>query len=294
MRLIHPDELLAVLRDVTVLDVRWRLGRTDGREAVPRRPRPRRGVRRPGDRARRPAGHPVGAAGGTRCPDPDRFAAAMRRGGRAPDRPVVVYDDWAGLAAARAWWLLRFHGHPDVRLLDGGWSAWLRPGRGRAGRGHAGAGDFAGGPGAPAGARRRRGGRGWPRRACCSTPGPPSGSAARPSRSTRWPATCPARSSLPDDGEPPRGPVPAAGRAGGLYGGRGGRGRGVLRVGGRPRPTTCSRCTCWAARGAYPGSWSGWVSDPGRPVRSGHENSTHRNASTAGGVGRLMFMSGGR
>jgi thiosulfate/3-mercaptopyruvate sulfurtransferase len=52
----------------------------------------------------------------------------MRRAGVSADRPVVAYDDWGGRAAARAWWLLRFHGHPDVRVLDGGWSAWTHEG----------------------------------------------------------------------------------------------------------------------------------------------------------------------
>jgi thiosulfate/3-mercaptopyruvate sulfurtransferase len=52
----------------------------------------------------------------------------MRRAGVSGHRPVVVLDDWQGRAAARAWWLLRFHGHPDTRVLDGGWSAWVEAG----------------------------------------------------------------------------------------------------------------------------------------------------------------------
>jgi thiosulfate/3-mercaptopyruvate sulfurtransferase len=58
-------------------------------------------------------------------PDPERFGAAMRRCGVSRDQPVVVYDDWQGAAATRAWWLLTYHGHPDVRVLDGGWSGYL-------------------------------------------------------------------------------------------------------------------------------------------------------------------------
>lgn len=61
-------------------------------------------------------------------PDTGVFEAAMRAAGVSNDRPVVVYDDWGGRSAARAWWLLRFHGHDDVRVLDGGWPAWVRAG----------------------------------------------------------------------------------------------------------------------------------------------------------------------
>ena len=48
--------------------------------------------------------------------------------GVSNDVPVVVYDDTSGIRAARAFWFLEFFGHPDVRLLDGGYNAWVRAG----------------------------------------------------------------------------------------------------------------------------------------------------------------------
>ena len=43
-----------------------------------------------------------------------------------PSRTVVVYDEKSGIRAARAFWFLEYFGHPDVRMLDGGFTAWSR------------------------------------------------------------------------------------------------------------------------------------------------------------------------
>jgi thiosulfate/3-mercaptopyruvate sulfurtransferase len=56
---------------------------------------------------------------------PDRMAALAARLGIANGTTVVVYDDTQGLYAARVWWSLLAYGHGSVRILDGGYPAWV-------------------------------------------------------------------------------------------------------------------------------------------------------------------------
>lgn len=70
---------------------------------------------------------PAGMSGRHPLPDMEVFGAAMRAAGVSEDRDVIVYDGGLGWAAARAWWLLRWTGHPSVRVLDGGLAVWGGP-----------------------------------------------------------------------------------------------------------------------------------------------------------------------
>ena len=49
----------------------------------------------------------------------------LEQRGISAARPVVVYDDTTGMRAARVFWFLEYFGHPDARVLDGGFEAWL-------------------------------------------------------------------------------------------------------------------------------------------------------------------------
>jgi thiosulfate/3-mercaptopyruvate sulfurtransferase len=74
------------------------------------------------------------AGGGTRgsrpLPDIEQLTRNARRWGLRRGVPVVVYDHDRGLVAARGWWVLRWAGIADVRLLDGGFAAWQLAGLG--------------------------------------------------------------------------------------------------------------------------------------------------------------------
>ena len=61
-------------------------------------------------------------------PSPAAFAEAASRLGIGPATHVVAYDDQGGGTAARLWWLLRYFGHEQVSLLDGGIVAWIARG----------------------------------------------------------------------------------------------------------------------------------------------------------------------
>ncbi len=123
--LISAGELRAAVERPVLLDVRWALGDSRGREKY-------LAGHLPGavfvDLETELADPPDPARGRHPLPSVQRLQSAARRWGVTAARPVVVYDDSGGLAAARAWWLLRWGGHPDVRLLDGGLAAWLRIG----------------------------------------------------------------------------------------------------------------------------------------------------------------------
>jgi thiosulfate/3-mercaptopyruvate sulfurtransferase len=48
--------------------------------------------------------------------------------GVADDRPILVYGDTSDIRAARVFWFLDYFGHPSLRFLDGGFSAWRAAG----------------------------------------------------------------------------------------------------------------------------------------------------------------------
>jgi thiosulfate/3-mercaptopyruvate sulfurtransferase len=146
--LISPDVLVELLSSPatapTVLDVRWQLATG-------------------ADHAAYVDGHIPGAAfvdldaqladppskrGRHPLPGADWFTDAMQAAGVCGNRPVVAYDADTSMAAARAWWLLRYFHHPAVAVLDGGLAAWVAGGHPlKAGIESARPGDFVASPG---------------------------------------------------------------------------------------------------------------------------------------------------
>jgi thiosulfate/3-mercaptopyruvate sulfurtransferase len=272
-----PELRLALARPAgpsrpTVLDVRYRMGGPTGPEEYA-------------------AGHvpgaayvdldtdlaaPAGRGGRHPLPDVAVFEAAMRRVGVSGARPVVVYDDWSAHAAGRAWWLLRFHGHADVRVLDGGWAAWVADGGDvETGQGRSATpGDFTARPGR------------LPVVEADDVPGVRVLVDARAAERYRGEVepvdpvaghipgavNVPTSRNLTDDGR-----FRSAEELRALY----------AEVGATPEAGTAGEVAAYCGSGVtavhdiiamevagvraalYPGSWSGWITDPDRPVTSG-------------------------
>jgi thiosulfate/3-mercaptopyruvate sulfurtransferase len=126
--LVSTTELAAALansRPPVLLDVRWALGGPPGRESY-------LAGHLPGavfvDLDTELAAKP-GAGGRHPLPEPEDLQRVLRAVGINSDSTVVVYDGGNGSVAARAWWLLRWAGHLDVAVLDGGYAAWEQDGR---------------------------------------------------------------------------------------------------------------------------------------------------------------------
>ena len=64
-------------------------------------------------------------------PTPESFALTLSKQGISNAHHVVAYDDpssGSGFFAAHLWWLLRYFGHDDVTVLNGGLPAWITAG----------------------------------------------------------------------------------------------------------------------------------------------------------------------
>jgi thiosulfate/3-mercaptopyruvate sulfurtransferase len=57
-------------------------------------------------------------------PEAGTFSALLSLWGVGEDTLVVAYDASGGAIAARLWWLMRWAGHSRAALLDGGFPAW--------------------------------------------------------------------------------------------------------------------------------------------------------------------------
>ncbi|MCY0387690.1 sulfurtransferase [Robbsia sp. Bb-Pol-6] len=70
------------------------------------------------------SGSKTGTNGRHPLPDRDALAARLAALGVQHHTQIVAYDAHGGSYAARLWWLLRWLGHADVAVLDGGFQAW--------------------------------------------------------------------------------------------------------------------------------------------------------------------------
>jgi thiosulfate/3-mercaptopyruvate sulfurtransferase len=118
------DRLIASGSPLSILDVRWQLAGPDGRADYERGHIPGAVYASLEDDL---SDHGVIGRGRHPLPSGDALQDAARGWGIRAGVPVVVYDDWNRAGSARAWWVLRAAGIDDVRILDGGLGAWTGP-----------------------------------------------------------------------------------------------------------------------------------------------------------------------
>lgn len=129
--MVHPlitpaalAELLTTDRPPVVLDVRWRLAGPPARADYDRDHLPGAVfVDLDADLSATP-----GPLGRHPLPGTDHLQAVLRAAGVSAGTPVVAYDAGDGSVAARLWWLLRWAGHREVAVLDGGYAGWTKAG----------------------------------------------------------------------------------------------------------------------------------------------------------------------
>jgi thiosulfate/3-mercaptopyruvate sulfurtransferase len=126
--LITVAELSRLIEEgdsLTILDVRWQLNTLTGHPAYLQ-------GHIPGavyvSLEEELTDHTIAGRGRHPLPSGRSVEAAARRWGIREDVPVVVYDDWNRAGSARAWWVLTATGLANVRILDGGLSAWRSAG----------------------------------------------------------------------------------------------------------------------------------------------------------------------
>lgn len=61
--------------------------------------------------------------------NPEKFAQVMGELGIGDGTLVITYDGFGSLYATRLWWVLNYYGHPQVKVLNGGWNKWFAEGR---------------------------------------------------------------------------------------------------------------------------------------------------------------------
>ncbi len=112
-------------RPLTILDVRWKLDEPDGYPAYLQGHLPGAVYVSLEDEL---SDHTIAGRGRHPLPSGHSVEAAARRWGVWQNQLVVVYDDWNRAGSSRAWWVLTAAGLPEVRILDGGLSAWRAAG----------------------------------------------------------------------------------------------------------------------------------------------------------------------